>query len=134
MNVEQIEIEINIKKCFPWSHQHKYLSFRDKDDEEVSLLENIDLFDEESKKNMLYHLSQSNFTMNIINILSIGEEVEIRNFKVITTSGERSIQTKLDDWPKILNNGSVMIQDLCGDRFVIHKLLLKMESSFLILK
>lgn len=116
------EIEVNIKKCFPWSHQNKYLSLRNRDDEEVYLLPCIDLLDDQSKKNLLYYLSLSDFMLNIVDILSIDEEVELRNFKVVTTSGERSIQTKLDDWPKVLKNGSVMIQDLCGDTFVIKNL------------
>jgi hypothetical protein len=113
------EIEVNIKKCFPWSHQEKFLSLRNKEDEEIYLLDDIDQLDEESRSDLLKFLSQSDFMMRITDIISIDEEVELRNFKVMTTSGQRSIQTKLDDWPRILKNGSVMIRDLCGDTFVI---------------
>ncbi|MBT7610799.1 MAG: DUF1854 domain-containing protein [Bacteriovoracaceae bacterium] len=116
---ENKEIEVNIKKCFPWSHQDKFLSFRNKDDEEVLLLPDINQLDDRSREDLLQFLSQSDFMMKITDIISIEEEVELRNFKVITSSGIRNIQTKLDDWPKILKNGSVMIQDLCGDTFVI---------------
>jgi hypothetical protein len=122
------EVEVDIKKCFPWSHHDRFLSLRNKDDEEVYLLEDINQLDDSSKEHLIKFLSQSDFMMKITDILSIEEEVELRNYKVVTTSGARSIQTKLDDWPQILKNGSVIIQDLCGDTFVIMNIL-KLKAS-----
>ncbi len=51
--------------------------------------------------------------------MSVEEEIEIRHWKVDTRQGERTFQTRLDDWPRILPGGGVLIRDVSGDLYHI---------------
>src|SRR5205809_76993 len=46
-----------------------------------------------------------------------GEEVEIRRWRVETQQGPRTFQTRLDDWPRTLPHGGLLIRDLAGDLY-----------------
>jgi len=45
------------------------------------------------------------------------EEVEIRQWTVETVHGTRSFQTHLDDWPRVLPGGGLLIRDVAGDLY-----------------
>jgi len=49
--------------------------------------------------------------------VSIDEEVEIRQWDVETRHGPRSFQTHLDDWPRSLPGGGLLIRDVGGDLY-----------------
>jgi len=119
------EVEVHIKQCFPWSGPGEFLSLRDKDDNEACLIENIHDLDAESQKIIREELSFSQFVLKVKKIVEIKEDVELRQFRVITDQGERVFQTKLEDWPEVLEHGVILIEDLAGDLFRIdnwHKL------------
>ena len=52
-------------------------------------------------------------------VVSIEEEVEIRQWKVETRHGPRSFQTHLDDWPRVLPMGGLLIRDVGGDLYLL---------------
>lgn len=113
------EHEIQVKKCFPWTHPLEYLSLRDVEDTEVYLVENLTQLDPESRKNLAKYLDKSDYIHEIVKVVDVIEDVELRNYKIATKGGERSIQTRLDDWPSLQDDGGVIIQDLNGDLFRI---------------
>ncbi len=113
------EYEIQVKKCFPWTHPLEYLSLRDVEDSEVYLVENLTQLDAESRKNLASYLDKSDYIHEIVKVVDVIEDVELRNYKIATKGGERSIQTRLDDWPSLQDDGGVIIQDLNGDLFRI---------------
>lgn len=113
------EYEIQVKKCFPWTHPLEYLSLRDVEDNEVFLVENLTQLDADSRKNLAQYLKKSDYIHEIVKVVEVIEDVELRNYQITTQGGDRSIQTRLDDWPNVQEDGAVIIQDLNGDLFRI---------------
>ena len=119
VNYGDTEVEVHIKQCFPWSNPGEFLSLRDKDDNEVCLIDNIADLDQSSRSLIEAELSFSQFVLKVEGIEKIEEDVELRQFHVMTGQGQRVFQTKLEDWPEVLENGVVLIEDLAGDLFRI---------------
>ncbi|MCF8059197.1 MAG: DUF1854 domain-containing protein [Bacteriovoracaceae bacterium] len=119
MNYGDREVEIHLKQCFPWSRPGEFLSLRDIDDNEVCLLHSLDDLDESTRKLIEEELSFSQFILNIHKVVKIEEDVELRRYLVQTKQGVRVFQTKLEDWPEVLENGTILIEDLAGDLFRI---------------
>ena len=111
--------EVQVCQCFPWSCPNEFLSLKDKEGKELHLVESLNDLSKSSRVNLEEYLGMLNFTFKISEILEIEEEVELRSFKVITQQGSRCFQTKLEDWPLKMNDGSVLIKDLSGDLFKI---------------
>lgn len=120
LKLDEKEVEVEVKRCFPRSYSEKFLSLRNKDDEEMLLIEDMSKLESHSKEALEKILSIIDFKLNITEILAIEEEVELRNYQVMTTSGFRKIQTRLDDWPDVLANGKILIKDLSGDCYLIN--------------
>jgi hypothetical protein len=62
-------------------------------------------------------LAEAGFVLEVTRVLEIDEEVEIRQWTVETRQGRRSFQTHLDDWPRTLPNGGILIRDVAGDLY-----------------
>ena len=59
----------------------------------------------------------SGFVLDVTRVVAIEEEVEIRQWTVETKQGNRSFQTHLDDWPRVLPGGGLLIRDVAGDLY-----------------
>ncbi|PIR60230.1 MAG: hypothetical protein COU68_02845, partial [Candidatus Pacebacteria bacterium CG10_big_fil_rev_8_21_14_0_10_45_6] len=81
------EILIQVKACFPWSRGKRFLSLQDDKGEEVCLLASLDDLDSQSLHVMREHLQQLGFTFEIIKIIKVEEDVEVRHFAVETLQG-----------------------------------------------
>ena len=114
------EIEVHVKKCFPWSNPGEWLSLRDTDDNEICLIENLKSLDSVTANVLKEHLNLIDFVLEIKKIVNVFEDVELRRFEVETLQGVRKFQTKLEEWPEILDDGSIIIRDLSGDLFRVH--------------
>lgn len=112
-------VEIFIKQCFPWSNPGEYLSLRDKDDNEVCLIEKLEDINGEARKLIEEEIKFSQFVLHITAIKKIEEDVELRRYLVQTEQGVRVFQTKLEDWPEVKEDGVILIEDLAGDLFRI---------------
>src|SRR6266480_2862312 len=62
-------------------------------------------------------LAVAGFVFEVTRVLEIEEEVEIRRWQVETRQGPRTFQTRLDDWPRTLPHGGLLIRDLAGDLY-----------------
>jgi len=112
-------VSVRLRQCFPWSEPHRHLSLRDEDDEEVALVEDPATLAPESRRALEQALAEAGFVLEVVRVLSIDEEVEIRQWKVETKHGPRSFQTHLDDWPRALPNGGLLIRDVAGDLYLL---------------
>lgn len=112
-------VEVFLKQCFPWSNPGEYLSLRDKDDNEVCLIEDLKEINEEARLLLEEEIRFSQFVLRIKSIEKIEEDVELRRYLVHTEQGLRVFQTKLEDWPEVHNDGVILIEDLAGDLFRI---------------
>jgi hypothetical protein len=113
------EIPVNISRCFPWSDPKRYISLRDNDGEEVALLTDLSTLDKASRDALETALKSSGFVLEIIGVISIEEDFEIRSWHVRTRQGDRRFQTKLDEWPYEVPGGGLLIKDVAGDLYYV---------------
>jgi hypothetical protein len=106
-----------VQRCFPWSEPGRYVSLRDEDENEVALVADPAELDGESRAALESALQSAGFVFQVTGVLEIEEEVEIRRWRVVTSQGERSFQTRLDDWPLELPGGGLLIRDVAGDLY-----------------
>ena len=109
---------VTVCRCFPWSEPTRYVSLRD-DDEEVALITDPGELDAKSRQALELALAEAGFMLEIEELLSIEEEIEIRSWKVRTFNGQRSFQTPRDEWPREVPGGGLIIRDVSGDLFYI---------------
>ncbi len=106
-----------VRRCFPWSEPGRYLSLRDGDEEEFALVRDPAELDAASRAALETALALAGFVFEITRVLEIEEEVEIRRWRVETRQGARVFQTRLDDWPRTLPHGGLLIRDVTGDLY-----------------
>ena len=111
------DVEVRVRQCFPWSEPRHHLSLRDKDEREVALVEDPALLAAESRAALEQALADAGFVLEVTRVVEIDEEVEIRQWTVETKHGRRSFQTHLDDWPRALPMGGLLIRDVAGDLY-----------------
>ena len=110
-----------VRRCFPWSEPGRYLSLRDGDEEEFALVRDPADLDAASRDALEAALALAGFVFEITRVLEIEEEVEIRRWRVETKQGPRAFQTRLDDWPRTLPHGGLLIRDVTGDLYHLGK-------------
>jgi len=111
------ECPVSVRRCFPWSEPARFLSLRDADEEEFALVRDPAELDPRSRAALEMALAVAGFVFEVTRVLEIGEEVEIRRWRVETRQGPRVFQTRLDDWPRALPHGGLLIRDLAGDLY-----------------
>ena len=113
------ERAVTVRRLFPWSMPARYVSLRDEGDNEVALVRDVTDLDSESEAVLRQALAEAGFVLEVMRIIEIDEEIEIRNWRVETRQGSRTFQTKLDDWPRELPGGGVLIPDVAGDLYLV---------------
>jgi Domain of unknown function (DUF1854) len=106
-----------VRRCFPWSDPGRFLSLRDDAEEEFALVRDPAELDAESRGVLEAALVAAGFVFAITRVVAIDEEVEIRHWRVETRQGTRTFQTRLDDWPRPLPHGGLLIRDVAGDLY-----------------
>ena len=110
-------VSVKLRQCFPWSEPHRFLSLRNDEDEEIALVEDPAALDDESREALERALAEAGFVLDVTRVLSIDEEVEIRHWTVETAQGGRTFQTHLDEWPRVLPGGGLLVRDVAGDLY-----------------
>ena len=110
-------VPVRLRQCFPWSEPRLHLSLRNDEDREIAIVDDPDDLDDESRQAFEHALAEAGFVLEVTRVLDIDEEVEIRQWTVDTRQGRRSFQTHLDDWPRTLPNGGLLIRDVAGDLY-----------------
>lgn len=110
-------VAVRLRQCFPWSEPDRQLSLRDGEDNEVAFVAEPAALDEESRQALAAALAEAGFVLEVTRVVEVEEEVEIRQWVVETRHGKRSFQTHLDDWPRELPDGGLLIRDVAGDLY-----------------
>ena len=110
-------VAVRVRQCFPWSEPHRHLSLRDTEEKEIALVEDPASLGAVSREALERALAEAGFVLEVTRVVSIDEEVEIRQWMVETRHGPRSFQTHLDDWPRTLPGGGLLIRDVGGDLY-----------------
>jgi uncharacterized protein DUF1854 len=108
---------VTVRRCFPWSEPGRLVSLRDQDDEEFALVTDPAALDPRSRRALEDALVAAGFVLQVTRVLEIEEEVEIRRWRVETRQGARTFVTRLDDWPRGLPGGGLLIRDVAGDLY-----------------
>ncbi|HXV90695.1 MAG TPA: DUF1854 domain-containing protein [Gemmatimonadales bacterium] len=108
-----------VRRCFPWSEPGRYLSLRDEDDREFALVRDPVELDAGSRAALGAAVVAAGFVFAVTRVLALEEEVELRDWRVETRQGPRSFQTRLDDWPRTMPGGGLLIRDVAGDLYHI---------------
>lgn len=117
MLVDGATRSVKVRQCFPWSEPHRHFSLRDDDDEELALIENPAELGRESRLALEQALAEAGFVFEVTRVVDIDEEIEIRFWRVETRQGARGFQTHLDDWPRELPGGGMLVRDVAGDLY-----------------
>jgi hypothetical protein len=115
--VEGKWVAVRLRQCFPWSEPGRYVSLRNEEDEEVALVEDPAALAPESCRALERAVVEAAFVLEVTRVLDVDEEVEIRHWTVETKHGRRTFQTRLDDWPRPLPMGGLLIRDVAGDLY-----------------
>lgn len=108
-----------VRRCFPWSEPGRYVSLCDDDNHEVALVADPGDLDEVSRLALEEALAEAGFLFEVTGVIEVEEEVEIRHWRVETSQGSRTFQTRLDDWPRALPGGGFLLRDVAGDLYRI---------------
>ena len=108
---------VTVRQAFPWTEPVEYLSLRDADDKEFALVEDVRALDADSRAALEAAMALAGFVLEVTRVEAIEEEVEMRHWTVITRQGPRSFQTRLDDWPREVPGGGLLIRDVAGDLY-----------------
>ena len=111
------ERAVTVRRCFPWSEPGRFVSLRDHEDQEFALVADAGVLDHESRQALEGALVEAGFVLEVTQVLEIEEEVEIRRWQVRTRQGPRRFVTRLDDWPRPLPGGGLLIRDVAGDLY-----------------
>jgi hypothetical protein len=95
---------------------------RDAGDAEFAFVRDPADLDARSRAALEMALAVAGFVFEVTHVLEIDEEVEIRRWRVETRQGPRTFQTRLDDWPRSLPHGGLLIRDLAGDLYHLSRL------------
>jgi uncharacterized protein DUF1854 len=106
-----------VRRCFPWSHPERFLSLRDEEDREFAHVVDPAALEPASRAALAAALVAAGFVFSVTRVLEIEEEVEIRYWRVETRQGPRTFATRLDDWPRSLPGGGLLIRDVAGDLY-----------------
>ena len=110
-------VPVRLRQCFPWTEPRRHLSLRDAEDEEVAYVGDPAALAAASRDALERALAEAAFVLVVGRVLAVDEEVEIRQWRVETAQGARTFQTHLDDWPRTLPDGGLLIRDVAGDLY-----------------
>lgn len=110
-------VPVRLRQCFPWSEPTRHLSLRDAEDEEVAMVADPASLAPASRDALERALAEASFVLEVRRVMAVDEEVEIRQWRVETVQGPRAFQTHLDDWPRTLPDGGLLIRDVAGDLY-----------------
>ena len=119
MLVDGVMRSVKVRQCFPWSEPRRHFSLRDDDDNELALIEDPAELGAESRLALEQALAEAGFVFEVTRVVDIDEEIEIRYWRVETRQGARSFQTHLDDWPRELPGGGMLVRDVAGDLYFL---------------
>ena len=108
---------VEVARCFPWTAPDRFLSLRDEHGVEQCFIAELGELDPGSRAALRASLARAGFVLEITRILAVEEDFELRSFRVETAQGPRSFQTALDAWPRELETGGLLLQDVYGDLY-----------------
>jgi Domain of unknown function (DUF1854) len=108
---------VAVRRCFPWSDPMRYISLQDEDGNEFALVNHPAELEPRSHDALVQSLAEASFVFQILGVLNVEEEIEIRVWTVSTGQGTRMFETVRDEWPLRIPGGGLLIRDVAGDLY-----------------
>jgi hypothetical protein len=115
------ERAVRVRTLFPWSEPGRHVSLRDASNREFALVGPDDALDDASRQALAEASTEAAFVLDVTRVLTLDDEVEIRVWTVETRQGPRTFQTHLDDWPRDMPGGGLLIRDVAGDLYQVRE-------------
>ena len=123
---------VTLHQCFPELKEEEFISLRDGDGNELNFLKSLDDL-ETSQRSMLRNLLKKNLQrIEVESFIEVKEEVELRYFKIVSKRGHQVFYTRLDDWPKRLDENHYLFKDIHEDEYLVNIHFLDKKSFKLI--
>jgi len=106
-------------RAFPLSNPGTFIAFRDKEDNEIGLIESIKELKSDSKKVLEEELQKSYFIPKIKRIKDLSEKFGVSQWEVETNKGTHTFNVKNREEVRPLSSGRVLIKDADGNRYEI---------------
>jgi hypothetical protein len=119
VNTDQGWTEVGVHRCFPWMEPTRFISLRVSEGEELALVRQLDDLTGPSHQALAASLQPATFAFEVRRIEAINKDLELRVWVVDTAQGLRTFETELDDWPREVAGGALLIQDVGGDLYRI---------------
>ena len=152
LNPKEIKLEINefgrltlkvndkefenfkVLKLFPLSKSNQFITFYDKDENEIGMLKHFHKLDGDSQDLLEFELEKSYFIPEITRIDFIERNESGWRWQVNTNKGPREfrVESRVQDIQK-LSNGQIIIKDADGNRFRVPDLKKLDSKSFAML-
>lgn len=113
------ERAVRVHRLFPWSEAARHVSLRDATNREFALVGPGDRLDEASRRTLDEAVVSVGFVLEVVRVIAIDAEIEIRVWTVETRQGRRRFQTPLDEWPREMPGGGLLVRDVAGDLYLI---------------
>jgi hypothetical protein len=110
-------VAVDLVRCFPWTEPRRFFSFRDAKGDEHAFVRDLDDLEPESRAVVTETLRRASFVLDVVEILSVEEDFELRSWRIRAAQGVRSFQTALDAWPRKLPDGALLLEDVYGDLY-----------------
>ena len=113
---------VRLARCFPWSLRNRYISIRDKEGQELVLLESLDGVEPDTRTLIEQELDQQEFIPRITAVDNVDDDYEVMAWKVRTDRGPIELQVKSNDDIRQLDDGRVIVRDHAGGKFEVRDL------------
>ena len=110
---------VSVEPCYPLTLPGRFLAFRDEDEEEIGILENIDDLAPDSKGALADELAKQHFIPVITRIEDIGREFHIPVWQVETDRGPRRLELKARHDARRLPGRRIYVRDADGNGYLI---------------
>jgi len=110
---------VRVARCFPWSFDGRYISIRNKDNEELYLFRTLDQAESKTRKLIEHELAMQEFVPRITAVENIHDRYELMAWKVRTDRGPIELQIKTTDDIQLLDDGRIVIKDYAGSKFEV---------------
>ena len=111
--------KVRAMRAFPLSNPGDFIILRDKEDNEIGLIESINELDSKYKKILEEELQKSYFIPQITKIKNLEEKFGISQWEVETNKGTHTFNVRNREEVRLFSSGRVLIKDADGNRYEI---------------
>ena len=112
-------VDVRVARCFPWSLPDSLVSLRDKDGNELLLLETLDGLPKATRELVEQELRDKIFAPRIEKVFSYENRFGIITIKAVTDRGEITFQMRSADEVRTLSPTRFLLKDADGNLYEI---------------